>query len=36
MEMLPRESLVVKMIELCPEIEEMALYTVVVGRGTHY
>ncbi len=36
MEPLPKESLVSRMIELCPEIQEMELYAVVVGRGTHY
>lgn len=36
METLPRESLMLRMIELCPEIQELGLYSVVVGRGTHY
>lgn len=36
METLPIESLVLRMMELCPEIQELGLYSVVVGRGTHY
>lgn len=36
MEPLPKESLVLRMIELCPEIQELGLYSAVVGRGTHY
>lgn len=36
METLSKESLVLRMIELCPEIQEMGLYSVVVGRETHY
>lgn len=36
METLSKEGLVLRMTELCPEIREMELYAVVVGRGTHY
>lgn len=36
METLSKESLVLRMMEMCPEIREMGLYSVVVGRGTHY
>jgi len=36
METVSKEGLVLRMIELCPEIREMGLYSVVVGRGTHY
>lgn len=36
METLSKESLIIRMIELCPEIEEMGLYSVVIGRGSHY
>ncbi len=36
MKTLTKESLQFRMVELCPEIQELGLYYVVIGRGNRY
>jgi hypothetical protein len=36
METLSKESLQFKILELCPEVQEMGLYCVVMGKGNRY
>lgn len=36
MESMSKEGLQHKILELCPEVQEMGLYYVVMGKGNRY
>jgi hypothetical protein len=31
-----RDGIVQKMVELCPEIEQLGIYPIVLPKGKHY
>lgn len=36
MKRLDREGVMAKLYELCPEIREMGIYPIVLGKGNRY
>ncbi len=36
MKRLDKEGLMAKLSELCPEIEQLGLYPIVLGQGSRY